>query len=225
LGALVTETWRLVSHLLSRRFKQRLRKVIGSMPEFVRVTKYGDASLTVINNRIYVSARDEVTRERTIHHVIKQLQAVADPAEGRPLIRAVRGPELYGPPYGQSAADIVITPEDGMRATYLGDLPLLPTLDQVRNHRRKTTLPGLEGVHRQQGIFATSRKVALPDGSDRALPTSLLEVCGYCLRLCLGDSVDADAIINRPATGTGASGYTDEQQELVAARLADLGYL
>lgn len=75
------------------------------------------------------------------------------------------------------------------------------------------------------GIFATSQRVARPDGSERPLPTWLPEVCAYCLRLCLGDEVDAEGIIAAAGARGGGESYTEEQQELVEKRLEDLGYI
>jgi hypothetical protein len=101
-------------------------------------------------------------------------------------------------------------------------MPLLPTADEVKRAGLAGAQSDPEGWHRLNGIFAISRPAE--EESD-AIPTQLQGVCGYCLRACLGDDIDVDAMLGDPEVAETDDGYSDDEQAMVEKRLADLGYV
>nr|MCS5635679.1 alkaline phosphatase family protein [Myxococcota bacterium] len=168
----------------------------------------------------------ETVRER----VIRGLEAWRLPSGSPAIARARRREEVYSGPFVGRAPDIVI--ELGMERGY--GLSLVPTRWQPDDDSRAQGSieklsgddlaggrgRGMNGTHRQDGIFIASGGGPRGEDGRTLAPDSLARVAPAIAR--------GMGLRWTPGNGGGEPGsraYSDEESDMVAARLRALGYL
>ena len=177
--------------------------------------------------------------------LLDAVRAFRDPYSGEPVVeRAYRREEVHRGPFAWRAPDIVLTLRAGYKVT--PGRGMHSVSGKSRGTIRQVEAEG-RGIHRRQGIIAMAGPgvpggpllgAALPD----LLPT-VLSAFGLAVppgldgHSLIGTEVisGADAHVAQPAQAPAGSGaghspegftaFTEEEAALVAARLADLGYL
>lgn len=187
-----------------------------------------------------------VAYEQLRDELIRALHACVDPGTGRPMVlRALRREEVHDGPYSSYAPDIVLMLDEGYKVTPGRGWGRV--VDNVSGQGR--------GIHRREGMLAMCGPqvkpgplagAALPD----LLPTILMGAGLPAPQGLAGRSLierttsfqtsfaaEHDAgVVFRPAVDDAGSlrqetrpkesvAFTEEEAALVAARLADLGYL
>jgi len=217
--------WRGMLRLLPAAAIARLKNAFFSRPKAARTVPFGEATISVsgMEASIRVLTDDPSLRQRTTEQLLAQLRSLVNPADGRPVFSPLAGRDLFEGPYAALGPDVIAWPaEQGYEHLLWAPswLPLLPTLEEVRRAGVARAQAGAEGAHRLAGIFLTNRPAA--PGSPRP-PSKLQEVVGYCLN-CLGD----EGASSQPAEAPPAAeepAYTEDEQDLIEQRLADLGYM
>ncbi len=180
-----------------------------------------------------VAAED---REGLAIEIRDALRATTNPLTGREDIRAFLREELYEGPCIEEAPDVVVAPQDFALA-FMNTAPP-PRLDKPFWTEQELRDAGLghvivcEGAHRREGILALAPgSVELPGTTDivDVAPTALallgLPVPDYMdgRSLVGGERVETVATAERRVTE--GQVYSEEEEEQIARRLADLGYL
>lgn len=187
------------------------------------------------------TVRDE-ERESLAREIAAGLSEVTNPFTGRQDFQAYLREELYEGPFVENAPDVVAVPQDFA----LDVVSTAPRSDQVfwtAGELREAGLGDLvvrEGTHRRDGILAVAGggEVDLPPVTDLAAvaPTAM-----GLLDLQIPVGLDGQSLVGgqyaeepsgltqqRAGSGGRSAGgavYTAEEEEELARRLADLGYL
>ncbi len=167
---------------------------------------------------------------------------VTNPFTGRQDLQAYLREELYEGPFVENAPDVVVVPQDFA----LDVISTAPRSDRVfwtAQDLREAGLGDLvvrEGTHRREGILAVAAggEVRLPPVTDlAAIAPTALSLLGLPIpagmdgqSLVGGQYADEPSGVTRQRAGSagrsaGGAVYTEEEEEELARRLADLGYL
>jgi len=217
--------WRGMVRLLPASAIARLKNAFFARPKAARIVPFGEATISVsgMEAAIRVLTGDASLRQRTTEQLLAQLRSLVSPADGRPVFSPLAGRDLFHGPYASLGPDVIAWPDEQGYEHLLWApnwLPLLPTLQEVRRAGIARAQAGAEGAHRLDGVFLTNRP---PSPGSPKLPSKLQEVVGYCLS-CLGDEVPTSQPTEAPAAAVEPA-YTDDEQDLIEQRLADLGYM
>ncbi|MCD6351070.1 MAG: alkaline phosphatase family protein [Armatimonadetes bacterium] len=177
-------------------------------------------------------------REALAREIRDRLEEVDNPITGRRDLKAYLREELYEGPCIEEAPDVFVAPSDFAVAVMNSSPP--PRLDKAFWTEEELRQAGLgyiiacEGEHRRQGIVVLSP-------APQALPPQarIMDIAPTVLALLglpVPDYMDGRSLIGAerreeaPAAERRAEAdmgpvYTEEEEEQIARRLADLGYL
>ena len=187
--------------------------------------------------------------ERVVQRVINALCALRDPQTGQPVIPQIhRAKDVYHGDYLSDAPDLILDWWNGKTFTMTRSHPRYAKQPKVF-YPDGPAQPGqdITGIHRRDGILVAAgpsfardneHPTELADLID-VTPTSLVllglgvpdDMDGRVLENALGNAVRAKRITSAPTTeiaqneDQAAVGYSEAEQQMIAQRLSNLGYI
>lgn len=174
-------------------------------------------------------------REALAREIKRELEELTNPLSGENDIRVFLREELYEGPELESAPDLFVVPQD-FALDLVNTAPRFDRVFWTAEELREAGLGGLivrEGTHRREGICIVAGEgvgeVAEAVDISCVAPTALA-----LLGLPIPDDMDGQSLVGGervtqgPAEvqrGAGPTPYSEEEEQEIAQRLADLGYL